>query len=104
MTDPILSADTVEKHDSLPRPEAAGEDLAVVGQDLIGDPMATHRLRQASQVGLAVALRTTSAETQNREWSSIPVTTFNSVPSVSGTPPITSICHNSIARPRSHRL
>ena len=33
----------------------------------------------------------------------MPVTTFTSQPSERWTPPITSICHSSIARPRSHR-
>ena len=33
----------------------------------------------------------------------MPVTTFTSEPSDRWTPPITSICHSSIARPRSHR-
>ena len=33
----------------------------------------------------------------------MPVTTFTSLPSARWTPPITSICHSSIDRPRSHR-
>jgi transposase len=44
-----------------------------------------------------VARGTTVAITQNREWSSTPVTTLASVPSASMTPPTMSICHNSNA-------
>ncbi len=44
------------------------------------------------------------ADTQNREWSSTPDSTFARVPSATANPPTTSICHNSIGAPRSHRL
>jgi hypothetical protein len=58
----------------------------------------------ASQTGRAVALATTFAETQNREWSSRPVTIDASLPSSSFTPPTMSICHSSMGRDRSQRL
>ena len=69
-----------------------------------GTPCARIALPNASHTGLAVALRTTCADTQNREWSSTPVTMLAFQPSASITPPTMSICHNSIDRDRSHRL
>jgi hypothetical protein len=41
--------------------------------------------------------------TQNREWSSIPVTIFASVPLVRNALAVTSSCHNSIGLLRSQR-
>ena len=38
--DPVLAADLVEEHLGVVAPEAPGEDLAVVGQDLLGHPPA----------------------------------------------------------------
>ena len=67
-----------------------------------GTPCSARAWRSASHTGRAVALATTRAQTTNRAWSSMPVTTFTSVPSARWTEPITSICHSSIARPRSH--
>src|SRR6185312_1830122 len=69
-----------------------------------GTPCTISACCSAAHTGPAVARATTWAQTMNREWSSMPVTTFTSLPSDRWTPPITSICHNSIARPRSHRL
>jgi len=43
------------------------------------------------------------ASTQNREWSSIPVTIFTSAPLVRKALAVTSSCHNSIGVPRSQR-
>jgi hypothetical protein len=51
-----------------------------------------------------VARATTWAHTAKRLWSSIPDTTFASLPSTIRTPPTMSICHSSIARLRSQRL
>jgi len=46
MRDAVLPADLVEEHlDGLER-EAAGEDLAIVGQDLLGHPVALKSLGQ----------------------------------------------------------
>ena len=42
--------------------------------------------------------------THIREWSSIPVSALALLPSASGKPPTTSICHNSIGAPRSQRF
>src|SRR5918994_5774029 len=41
MRDAVLPADSVEQHLYGLRPEPAGEYLAVVGQDLVGDPVAS---------------------------------------------------------------
>ena len=88
-----------------PGPEAAGEHLAVVREDL-GRALRGVRIAKAnaSHVGRAVARATTNADTQNREWSSTPVTIFASEPSTRRTPPTMSICHSSIDRARSQRL
>ena len=59
---------------------------------------------RASHTGLAVARATTLAQTQKREWSSMPVTIYGLVPSARWTPPVMSICHSSIGRERSQRL
>ena len=105
MGDAVLPADLVEQHLGLRPAEPAGEHLAVVGEDLLGHPVAAQGLRRRTpHTGRAVARTMTRAQTQNREWSSTPVSTLHSVPSASSTPPTTSICHNSIGRPRSHRL
>ena len=41
--DPVLPAHAIEHDLSFVRAEATGEDLAVVGQHLVGDPVAQHR-------------------------------------------------------------
>jgi hypothetical protein len=46
-----------------------------------GTPWAANAAVSASHTGRAVARRTTDAQTTNREWSSMPVTTFTSLPS-----------------------
>ena len=68
-----------------------------------GTPHRRIAATNASHTGRAVARATNIADTTNREWSSIPVTAFSSTPSTRWNPPITSICHNSIGGPRSHR-
>ena len=85
-------------------PEAVGEDLAVVGQDLLGDAVALEGLGEEPADRPGVARTMMPAQTQKREWSSTPVRTLHSVPSSSSTPPTMSICHSSIGRPRSQRL
>lgn len=40
----VLAADPIEQNLDRPGPEAPGEDLAVVGEDLIGDPPPTKGL------------------------------------------------------------
>ena len=52
----------------------------------------------------AVARSATVAITQNREWSSSPVTILASRPPAKKRLAVTSICHNSIGAGRSHRL
>jgi hypothetical protein len=48
--------------------------------------------------------RRIAALTQNREWSSGPVSAFAVDPSASPIPPTTSIGHSSIGAPRSQRF
>jgi len=82
----------------------------VLGTATMQNAAMVQRLQQrianakASHVGRAVARATTWAQMQNLEWSSTPDTILASEPSASFTPPTMSICHNSIARDRSHRL
>ena len=57
----------------------------------------------ARHTGRAVARLTAVARTQNREWSSIPVTILTSVLPVRKALAVTSSCHSSIAAARSHR-
>jgi hypothetical protein len=66
-------------------------------------PCRANAVSSAAHTGRAVARATIDAHTTNREWSSIPVTTLHSRPSARCNRPITSICHNSIDRERSHR-
>jgi hypothetical protein len=68
-----------------------------------GIPYRASAPASAWHTGRAVAAATTVAQTMNREWSSMPVTTLTSTPLARWTRPITSICHNSIDRPRSRR-
>lgn len=60
--------------------------------------------RSPSQTARVRSLVINRADTQNREWSSTPVNAFAEVPSANGNPPTTSICHNSMATPRSQRF
>jgi hypothetical protein len=50
--DAVLPADPVEEHLDRLRAEAAGEDLAVVGEDLVRDPVTVQRLGQDRADGL----------------------------------------------------
>ena len=61
-----------------------------------GIPKRRSAAANARHTARPVARRTTVAITQNREWSSTPVTTLASVPSASSTPPTMSICHSCI--------
>jgi hypothetical protein len=67
MPDRVLPTDPVKQHLTGAGREPAGEHLAVIGQDLLGQPEAAHRQPRASQVGRAVARATTNAETTNLE-------------------------------------
>jgi hypothetical protein len=86
-----------------PRPKRPVNTLPLSVKIWEGSPWRRSASVSAWQTGRAVARSTTFAQTMNREWSSIPVTILTSVPSARCTRPITSICHNSIARLRSHR-
>jgi hypothetical protein len=86
-----------------PGPNLAVKTLPLSVKIPSGTPYRRIANASASQVGFAVARATTKAETTEREWSSIPDTIFASPPSTRRTPPTMSICHNSIARDRSHR-
>jgi hypothetical protein len=86
-----------------PRPNLAVNTLPLSVRICLGIPYRPSAPASAWHTGRAVAAATTFAHTMNREWSSIPVTTLTSTPLARWTRPITSICHSSIARPRSHR-
>ncbi len=104
MTDPVVETDAVEQNVGGPPAEAAGEHLAVVGQDLLRDAVGVQGLQERVATGRAVARATTLAMPQKRLWSSIPVTTETQMPLVSLTFPMMSSCHSSIARDLSQRL
>jgi hypothetical protein len=101
--DPLFAAAAVEQHLGRVGAEAAGEDLAVVGEDFLGGAVAGQAWVKTRQTLWALARSTSPAMTQNREWSSRPVTALSSRPSVSQIPPMTSSCHSSIGRGRSQR-
>ena len=63
---------------SPPLPEPVGELLPVVGEDLLRHPNRASACANARHTARPVARSTTDAITQNREWSSTPVTTFAS--------------------------
>jgi hypothetical protein len=86
-----------------PRPDRAVKTLPLSVKIWPGIPYRPSAPASAWHTGRAVAAATTLAQTMNREWSSMPVTTLTSTPLARWTRPITSICHNSIARPRSQR-
>ena len=87
-----------------PWPKRAVKTLPLSVRIWSGTPWARSAHWRASHTGLAVARATTRAQTQNREWSSTPVTTLTSVPSARWKRPTMSICHSSMERDRSHRL
>jgi len=68
-----------------------------------GIPKRCSASANAWQTARPVARRTTVAMTQNREWSSTPVTIFVSDPSASLMPSTMSSCHNSIGTSRCQR-
>jgi hypothetical protein len=103
MGDTALAADAVEQHLAGMRAKPAGEDLAVVGEQLLRAAMAVQGSPEHSADGGALARSTSPAAMQNREWSSMPVTALSSRPSASQIPPMMSICHSSIGRSRSQR-
>ena len=86
-----------------PRPNLAVKTLPLSVKICPGIPYRASAPASAWHTGRAVAAATTAAHTMNREWSSIPVTTLTSCPPARWTRPMTSICHSSIDRPRSHR-
>ena len=86
-----------------PRPKRPVKTLPLSVRICCGTPWLRSASASAWHTGRAVARSTTFAQTMNREWSSIPVTILTSCPSARYTRPITSICHSSIARLRSHR-
>jgi hypothetical protein len=101
--DALFAAEAVEQHLGRMGAEPAGEDLAVVGEDFLGGAVAGQGgLEHLADAG-ALARSMSPARTQNREWSSIPVTALSSRPSTSQIPPMMSSCHNSIGRSRSQR-
>jgi hypothetical protein len=64
----VLPADAVEEHLSRGvHAEVAGEDLAVVGEQVLGHAVVAHGLGEGVADGRAVARATTLAETQNLE-------------------------------------
>jgi len=71
---------------------------------LLGFPTPVVRGRKLLCAGRALAWASTWAETQNREWSSMPETILASLPSASFTPPTMSICHSFMVREPSRRL
>ena len=90
-------------------PEPVGELLAVVGEHLLRHSERRQRAANARHTARPVARSTTAAITQNREWSSTPVTTLasRSAPvtgSTSITPPTMSSCHNCIGPGRCQRV
>ena len=46
MADPVVGRDAVEQHRTRPRAEAAGKDLAVVGEDLVGHAVGAHGVQR----------------------------------------------------------
>ena len=87
-----------------PWPKRAVKTLPLSVRIWSGTPWVRSAHCRASQTGLAVARATTRAQMQNREWSSMPVTTLTSVPSARWKRPTMSICHSSMERLRSQRL
>ena len=87
-----------------PGPKRPVKTLPLSDKIASGWPWCSIASMSASHTGAAVARATTLAHTQNREWSSMPVTIDGLDPSASGTPKVTSICHSSMGRERSQRL
>ena len=84
-------------------PRPAGEHLAVLGEDPLGTPWARRLASSASHTARAVTRATSPAHTAEAGVV-IDAGDHLDLPAVGQTaPPITSICHSSIARPRSQR-
>ena len=99
----ILSNNT-----SPPLPKRSVNCLPLSVKISSGTPYRRSAAANARHTARPVADSTTEAITQNREWSSTPVTTFASrnapvTGSTSITPPTMSSCHNCIGLGRSHR-
>src|SRR5436190_22070555 len=86
VADAVLSTDLVEQHLGGLDPEAVGEDLAVVGEDLLWHPVALEGLDEEAAHSSGGGPHQDPAQTQYREWSSMPVSTLHSVPSASRDP------------------
>ena len=82
---------------------AAGEDLAVVGENLCWAAVAGQGGGEDPADGAGVGPFDQPDHDAEPEWSLIPVTALGSRPSVSQMPPMMSSCHSSIGRSRSQR-
>jgi hypothetical protein len=71
--DALFAADAVEQDLGWVGAEAAGEDLAVVGEDFLGGAVVGQAAVKLRQTLRALARSMSPAATQNREWSSMPV-------------------------------
>jgi hypothetical protein len=71
--DALFAADGVEQDLGWVGAEAAGEDLAVVGEDFLGGAVVGQAAVKLRQTLRALARSMSPAATQNREWSSMPV-------------------------------
>jgi len=79
---PCCWQDAVEEHDRWMRPrEPAGEHSAVVGKQLVRHPSRASAALNAVHTERASARCITPAHTQNREWSSTPVSNDTTVAS-----------------------
>jgi hypothetical protein len=87
-----------------PLPKRAVKTLPLSVRTWSGIPWVRMAPARASHTGRAVARATNRAQTQNREWSSMPVTAESSVPSAKWMRPTTSTCHSCMAGERSQRL
>jgi hypothetical protein len=101
--DPLLAADAVEQHLAGVGPRRPVKTLPLSVKSSSGLPWRSKAAQNTRQTALALARSTSPAATQNREWSSMPVTALSSWPSVSQIPPMMSSCHSSIGRLRSQR-
>jgi hypothetical protein len=69
-----------------------------------GAPCSRSAASSPSQTGRVRSRGISRADTQNLEWSSMPVSAFAREPSAIRKPPTVSICHSSIGAARSHRF
>ena len=81
MPDAVVGADPVEHHRARSAAEPGREHLPVDSVRICsGIPYRASAPASAWHTGRDVAAATTFAQTMNREWSSMPVTTFTSTP------------------------